>query len=472
MTTAAIAAGRSTAEAVGRWPRARRVAALALGALAMTWPAILNGYPLLYPDSMTYLEDGRRVARALFLHQTSAYYGMRSLLYSLVILPLHRNVNPWPVVVLQALLTAWVLWLTVRSIARGHPTAKYLATVVVLSVITSLSWFVSLIMPDILGPVLYLAIYLLVFGRETLSRWEKWVLLVVAWWAAASHATHLMLGVALCVLLSAVLSLRRDWRRMRGVAEAALALVLAAAVPMALDMVLYGTPSVQLESPPYLTARAIADGPGRWYAERDCGQRFAVCAYVGRFPDDPDIFLWDPAGIYHNAPKSVQKQMEKQDAAFALAAVRRYPWAQLRRSMANFRDQLLTFGVDDFDPNEWTLSQFDMTLPGAKARYEESREARNLLPMEAFTTLQNWAVLVALVAVGILLPLVWRVHDVRVRPMALVAITAFVVVGNALLTGTMSTLDERLQSRVVWLVPLAAAMLLLAWMERRWVATD
>jgi hypothetical protein len=459
MTTAEMAAGR--------WARARRVAAFAVGALAMTGPAILNGYPLLYPDSMTYLEDGRRVARALFLHQTSAYYGMRSLLYSLVILPLHRNVDPWPVVVLQALLTAWLLWLTVRSIARGHQAVKYVATVVVLSVATSLSWYVSLIMPDILGPVLYLAIYLLVFARETLARWEKWVLVAVAWWAAASHATHLMLGVGLCTVLAAVLALRRDWPRMRGVAEAALALVLAVGVPMALNVYLYGTPSVQGESPPYLTARTIADGPGRWYAERDCGQRFAVCAYAGRFPDDADGFLWDPAGIYHIAPKSVQKQMEKQDVAFALAAARRYPWAQLRRSMANFRDQLLTFGVDDFDPNDWLLSQFDTTLPGRKAQYERTRQARDLLPMEAFTTVQNWAVLAALVAMGILLPLVGRVHAERLRPLALAAITALVVVGNALVTGTMSTLDERLQSRVVWLLPLAAVMLLLAWMDRK-----
>jgi hypothetical protein len=68
---------------------------------------------------------------------------------------------------------------------------------------------------------------------------------------------------------------------------------------------------------------------------------------------------------------------------------------------------------------------------------------------------------------GILLPLVGRVHAERLRPLALAAITALVVVGNALVTGTMSTLDERLQSRVVWLLPLAAVMLLLAWMDRK-----
>jgi hypothetical protein len=76
-------------------------------------------------------------------------------------------------------------------------------------------------------------------------------------------------------------------------------------------------------------------------------------------------------------------------------------------------------------------------------------------------------VLAALVAMGILLPLVGRVHAERLRPLALAAITALVVVGNALVTGTMSTLDERLQSRVVWLLPLAAVMLLLAWMDRK-----
>ena len=73
------------------------------GAVLMTWPALYNGYPLLYPDSMSYLEDGRLVARAVFLHKfspTTAGDGI----YCLGILPLHRNVSPWPIVALNALL--------------------------------------------------------------------------------------------------------------------------------------------------------------------------------------------------------------------------------------------------------------------------------------------------------------------------------------------------------------------------------
>jgi hypothetical protein len=54
-----------------------RGGAVLAGALVMTWPALYNQFPLLYPDSMSYLEDGPLVARALFLHKFSTDYGGR-----------------------------------------------------------------------------------------------------------------------------------------------------------------------------------------------------------------------------------------------------------------------------------------------------------------------------------------------------------------------------------------------------------
>src|SRR5206468_10851799 len=116
------------------------------------------------PDSMSYLGDGGRVARALFLRDFSGYYGGRSLIYSLGILPFHWNVTPWPIVGLHAVLTADVLWLVVRSIVPRRTLTTYLTLVMPLSVLTGLGWFVSFIMPDILGPLLYLCLYLTAFA--------------------------------------------------------------------------------------------------------------------------------------------------------------------------------------------------------------------------------------------------------------------------------------------------------------------
>jgi hypothetical protein len=49
----------------------KRISAVLIATFLMTWPALYNGYPLLYPDSMDYLQDGGRVARALFLNDPS-----------------------------------------------------------------------------------------------------------------------------------------------------------------------------------------------------------------------------------------------------------------------------------------------------------------------------------------------------------------------------------------------------------------
>src|SRR5579859_5152402 len=91
--------------------RLRYALAILLGALLLAWPALLNRYPLLYPDSVSYLQDGRAIARALILHQLDGFEAMRSEFYSLGIFSFHWNLTPWPIVALNALLTSWVLWL-------------------------------------------------------------------------------------------------------------------------------------------------------------------------------------------------------------------------------------------------------------------------------------------------------------------------------------------------------------------------
>src|SRR5271166_6200878 len=164
-----------------------RCGAVLLGALFLAWPAFYNGFPLLYPDSMTYLSDGRIVAKALFLHQFSGYYGVRSFFYSLVILPFHWNISPWPIVALQCLLVAFVVWLVVRSVTPRQTITRYLALILVLSLLTSASWYAAFIMPDILGSLTCLSIYLLAFARETLSRAERVALCLIAWWGITAH---------------------------------------------------------------------------------------------------------------------------------------------------------------------------------------------------------------------------------------------------------------------------------------------
>ena len=395
---------------------ALRGGAVLLGALFLAWPAFFNGFPLIYPDSMTYLSDGRIVARALFLHRLSQYYGVRSFFYSLVILPFHWNISPWPIVALQCLLVAFVVWLVVRSVAPRHTVARYLILIFALSIFTSASWYAAFIMPDILGPLAYLSIYLLTFARETLSRAERLALCFIAWWGITAHSSHMLLAAGLWLLLFLFVDFKRrpSWRRPRSLRVVLAVIAVAAASQMALHGYLYGKPSLNGERPPYLMARVIADGPGRWYLDKNCPQlHWAICNHMSQLSGNPDTLLWDEDGAYQSANEDEGSQIDHEEMPLVLATIRAYPREQLSRSAANFSQQFLSFGLYGFDSNPWMLEQFNKVMPRARSSYLQSLQAHNALPLELLTEIQWWTIIASLAAIGALIPFLWRRHSTR-----------------------------------------------------------
>jgi hypothetical protein len=438
------------------------------GALFMTWPALLNGYPLIFPDSMTYIEDGGLVARAVFLHKLSDYYGFRSFIYSLGIYPISWNISVWPVVALNALLVAYLSWLVVRSILPRNTIGYFLILCATLSLLTSASWYSSLILPDILGPVLYLCIYLLVFASESLSRVERWAIIVIAWWTVSSHASHLMVAIAACIALALV---RMIWRksthiRWNAVGEVALIIFFSAGALVALNTYLYGKPSLMGEWPPVLTARVIDDGPGRWYLQQHCADaKFALCEDANKLPDSTDGFLWDTDGIWQTASDEKSLRLRHEELPFVLAVLRTYPRAQISKSAHNFWDQLTFIGLEDLGSNEWVSKEFDTVLPSGRTRYLQSRQAHDDLPFDLFMAIQKWTLVASLGAIVLFTILLWRRRSPRLVGLALVIF--FTVIVNAFVTGVLSGVEERYQTRVIWLLPLLTVILILNWRDHR-----
>jgi hypothetical protein len=398
---------------------------------------------------------------------------VRSFFYSLGILPFHWNISPWPIVALQSLLVAWIIWLLMRSfhapsVAPRRIVASYLLLLLFLSLLTGVSWYASFIMPDILGPLVYLAFYLLAFARETLNRAERLALFLVAVWGITAHATHFLLAAGLFVLLVlfAAFEHRPFLRRLLSLSEVAAILVVAAAAQMALHGYLYGKPTLNGKRPPYLMARIVADGPGRWYLENNCPRlQWEVCNHLSQFTDDPDEFLWAENGVYQSGSDAERERIDREEMSLVLATICAYPLQQLSRSAANFRDQFLHFGPYGFNANDWMLGQFDETLPRARSSYLGSRQAHDALPLDLFTEIQWWTIIASLAAIALLIPFLWRRHSPRLAGLCLVVVAT--VVANALVTGVLSVVDDRYQCRVIWLVPLLAAIFFLDWLQQR-----
>jgi hypothetical protein len=445
-----------------------RGGAVLLGALLMTWPAVYNGYPLLYADSMSYLQAGREVTGALFQGKPAYQTYYRSLIYALGIFPLHWNVSAWGVVALNALLTSYVLWLVVRSILPRHTVRNYFALVAPLCACTSVSWLVSWVMPDILGPLLYLSIYLLVCAHEDLSRAEIIAVCLIAWWGLASHISHFPVAAGLWVFLAAVLAVQRRLTRARlqALGGVAMIVVAAAASLAAINAAYYGRPSLEGPAPPFLMARIIADGPGEWYLHENCGRvQFSICARVNELPDTAIDFLWPEQGIWNTSPPGEQQRLKGEELRFVAATLREYPRQELRIASGNFFTQLHSFGAY-IENDPFILQWMDRALPGARGRYLNTKEAKRTLHEEFFRVLQEWTVVVALVVIAGMMIAVPRERWSQ-RLVALSATIVFVVIANAAVTSILSAVDSRYEERVIWLVPLLAGAFVLTVLDAR-----
>ena len=177
----------------------RALAAIVIGAALLVWPAFMNGYPLAFIDTVSYL-----------LHTILGQHPWdKTAAYGPFLYAFHWRWTLWLPLAAQGVLLSVLLWL-VQRVATGLVTPlRHLALCVALALLTTAPWFNATMMPDIFSGYTVLCLYLLGFGEKRLSRAEMAFAGVFGAIAIAVHLSHLPLAGGLVVL---VLLLRRQWR--------------------------------------------------------------------------------------------------------------------------------------------------------------------------------------------------------------------------------------------------------------------
>ena len=428
-------------------PRAARLAPGWLaGAMALIWPALRNGYPLVFSDTGTYLSQA-----------IQHYLGWdRPAFYSLFLLSLHFCITTWPAVLAQGLIATLIIGICARMTAPGI-SAVLLAA---LAVASPLPFFVSQLMPDVFTGLLALALLVLVVAPERLGRWERRGLMLFAAFAFAAHLSNLPIGVG---LVAALLPLRRvlgaratlgfaGWRRLIA------APVLAVMALMAANLAGHGRASIAPYGNVFLLTRVIYDGPGLDALRTDCPRPgWRLCRLVPQFPANADRFLWSADGPVVRAGGA--KLVSREAGAIILAAVRAEPWREVRAMLRNTARQLAMFHTGDgLHPWPGTVTPWiDRDFPRFEQRdYAASRQTRGLSVLPAGLAWLHEAI--ALGAIGaclLLLPGALRRRRLGAGVIVTMLLTLLL---NAAVTGALSGPHDRYQSRVMWL-PLLAAVL-------------
>ena len=437
----------------------RAAAAILAGAALLLWPALFNGYPLVFSDTGGFLHQ---TLGPLMLWDKPWVYGPALHLF-------HGRVSLWLPLLAQGLVVSHLLWLVQRVLRGVAMPGPHLLACLFAAALTAAPFTVAMLMPDLFAPVVVVALFLLGPGRDGLGAIETAWLVLLSIVAIAAHLSHLPIAAAMVVL-----ALLTGWGRRRALADAAwVALPLGAAVALLLatNAVGHGRAALSPHGATFMLARLQADGPAVAVIRARCpGSGWYLCDFADRLPMDANDFLWQPdSPVNRDAqgrPRFLGGALLSAEAGQIVAeTLRAHPVAVAVTVLRNTLRQIVTAGIGDtlgpehlatalrpriaegFPPHE--LAAFDA---GLQAQGRLGGAVGWLAPIHAA------ALLLALPLLGLAGLRAWRAGDARA-----LALLAFVLVGvaaNAAATGGLSGVFPRYQARIAWLLPVAALLLL------------
>jgi hypothetical protein len=430
--------------------RALWALAVILSTALLIAPALWNGFALLHWDSGGYL--------ARWYEGTLE--ASRAVVYGLM-LTASVSLSFWPVLLLQAAATLWLVALTLRAHGLGKRPLLLLGIIAALSVVTTLPWLTAILLTDIFAGLGVLALYLLLLRADAHSRVERLGLIALIALSAATH--NATLAVLLGLVAAAAVLCLIDRRRMPLIrlGRGLLALALGAVLLLSADFIVAKRLAWTPGGFTFLFGRMLQDGIVKKYLDQHCPDpTLQLCAYKDQLPNNIDTWFWgsdlfDKLGRF----AGLSKEMEK----IALDSVIEYPVLQARTALVATAQQLVAVHTGDgVLATLWhTYAIVEKFTPQLVPAMRAARQQQGGLSFTAINALQYPLALIAMALLPLLVWLSWR----KTVPAALGDLAATIMLallGNAFVCGALSNPNDRYGARMVWLAVFVVILAALA----------
>lgn len=434
---------------------------LAISMAALLAPALWNGFPIVFFDTGGYLA---RVIEMTLSPGRSFFYGLFLFVSSLAWWSL------WGPVVIQSLSTIWVVHLMLRCHGLAAGPAATTLFCAILSLVTGISWYTAQLMPDVLVPLVVIALWLLGFRRQQLVRLEALGLVAIALLGMMSHMSCLALaiGLAFIVILAKAAVMRWRWRLSVNALSPTATVAAAMLLMPLLHLLVLGTAGYTPGGPVFIFGRFVQDGIAQRYLAEHCPiPGIKLCGLQDRLPKTADDFLWGDSpfleiGGWGGADGELTHLVK--------ACCTTYPGAVAWSSLLFTGRQMVMVatgdGLDEF--HDSTRGVFSILPSPLTKQFNDAKQQQEKITQPLFDSMNLVHVPVALLSIfGLVLVMSWGI-SVRRHDLAGAAVfTLVALLGNAFICGALSNPHDRYQSRLVWLATLIVAMTAVSWWQLR-----
>ena len=477
----------------------RKIAMTVAFAVALLWPAFVNGGAFWFPDTSTYIRGadaavvfatGQRsewsdrlaveppvpdaTANPMASSETSMsavqptrpVLSGRSIYYGFIIYLPMLAFGPWGAIGLQALIVASVLAFctTVISRERRLPGWAGGAGAAVLVLATPLPFYTTMLMPDVYSGMLVAIAAVAACLWHRLSGAERVGMALAAGAMASFHTSHILLLIGVAGTALVFHRFIGGWwgAAIVGTSSLVLAVLSSAAFSIAIERSL-GQPPI---SPPFLSARMASGPAGMEYLARRCADEpdtLELCRHLDKLPLHSDSFLWSEnpeTGVFQHLSGEEQRRMASEDKRLFLSVMATDPLGFAAATSAASLEQLTLFDLANFNHSIMSNDR----LPGAfplpiAEQISVTRTATQSMPTRIPVVLSIGSTLVAVAIMVLAVAKAATVRGALASPLMWFCVLLVAgVLANAVICGALSGPHARYQMRLIWLLPFAATV--------------
>jgi len=415
------------------------------GAFMLLFAAFMNGFPIVYSDTSTYLASGFELETPF---DRPIMYGLFLRFSSL------NGVSLWFTIFCQGLLVSYLIF-QLLGLCVPHlksVISTFVSIIGILSILTSLSWTVSQLIADVFTPILILAFTLLIIGQPT--KRFRMLLYVIFFLATSTHLSHISFNIILILVMLVIRQLKFigvkehiDWQP----------LVLCFFITV-LSFLTMGS-ALSKSKHGFLMGALVEHGIAKEYLDENCEDNlYRFCAYKDSLPDKAWKFLWEEDSPFYKMGGWRGTKAEFNEIIYNTLTSRKYIFLHIRESIKATVDQLTKFKIGDGNGSflHGTLlhRRVQLYFEHETVHYETSLQNRLRLNFLGWYSILLYAFMVISAMLLLFVSIKIRRQNTTLFSVILVVIMSILI--NAWASGTLANAIDRLGAKVMWLLPLIA----------------
>jgi hypothetical protein len=440
---------------------------LILSVITLITPAIINKYPLVYSDSACYLYSG-------FEGNVPVD---RPIVYSLFIINIPFASTLWSVILLQAtIITSLILICFQNLIKFRYSYLGTFITILILSYTTGASNYVSQIMPDIFSAAAIIAIGIILAIPDLSFRRRIYLFLLIIF-SSLAHTSNLFTSSCL-ILVFLILSL--IFRRKKIILLKTPVFMLSILVIFSSWLILplinqaYGCGfKISRTKNVMIMGRLVETGILYTYLNDKCEtENIKLCEFKDKLPNAAWQFLWiDDSPLFDKECLQnggwgncwIQKDKEYAPIINDIITTPKYLWLCMKSCFFETFHQLISFKIGYLVPqmdDGGVIGAITQHYKKEIKSYRSAKQAKETLYFNTISKIQTFviglSVLILILFIGLKKQRVSLSKNMKI--FCLVSILGLFL--NAFTCTTFSSLVDRYEGRVIWVLPLLVLLIL------------